>query len=178
MERLVRISCALCLMLGIISIGLDSNAGASAGGDAMASYEGGTLDISQGWGTATVCVVARTGNECFTTYAEYVAWMSSKLGGDLQLEPDTSCSTGLDLYQNIDYGGDELILKTEDVWINLSTYSFSDETSSFKVGACSVDMNDSNNGGGNFYPGPTSSGSDVSWIGSVWNDRIASVLIS
>jgi hypothetical protein len=33
------------------------------------------------------------------------------------------------------------------------------------------------NGGGDVYPGATSPGSDVSWIGTAWNDRVQSVYV-
>jgi hypothetical protein len=84
----------------------------------------------------------------------------------------------LDLYQDVNYGGDELVLYVTATWINLSTYSFSDKLSSFKVGACAAGMTDAPNGGGTAYPGDTSPGSDVSTLGSSWNDRMQSVYIS
>jgi len=54
---------------------------------------------------------------------------------------------------------------------------FNDILSSYEVGACAVSMTDAANGSGNVYPGPTSPYSDVSWIGSTWNDRVSSVYV-
>ena len=89
----------------------------------------------------------------------------------------TGCSSGLDLYENINYGGRELILSSQSNWINLSAYGFSDIVSSYKVGTCSISMTDAANGSGNVYSGPTSPGSLVPWIGTAWNDRVQSVYI-
>jgi hypothetical protein len=158
------------------TIGGVSIASASTGSDVMATYNGGTIDLSQGWGTATVCAVSNYGTNCFANKSDYESWISinTGLGG---VQPLINCSSGLQLYQNVSYGGNELVLFQKAAWINLSSYSFSDEVSSYKVGACSISMTDGQNGSGNVYPGATSAGSDVSWIGTAWNDRVQSVYI-
>ena len=161
------------LTMSLVTVGIMSSAGASTGSaDVIASYGGGTLDLSQSWGTATVCVIAARGNQCFSSQSAY------KMAASQPVQTASGlCSTGLALFENVSYGGRELILQTTSVWINLSTYSFGGITSSFQVGACGVSMTDAVNGGGNSYPGPTSAGSNVAWIGTAWNDRVASVLV-
>jgi hypothetical protein len=153
-----------------------STVSGAADQSSIAFFEGGTINLSQGWGLAQICDVTSAGTYCFTGQSEYQSWLDSGStpGGVIPL---TNCSSGLKLYANIDYGGSELILSSESNWINLSTYGFSDVVSSFKVGACSISMTDAQNGSGNVYPGPTSPGSDVSWIGTAWNDRVQSVYI-
>jgi hypothetical protein len=145
----------------------------------IASYKGETIDLSQGWGTASVCAVTAAGTNCFASQGGYQSWLSSQSGlaGDALVSSLTNCSSGLDLFQNINYGGNELVILDQSIWINLSAYSFSDEVSSYQVGACSISMTDAPNGGGNVYPGATSAGSDVPWIGTAWNDRIQSVYV-
>ena len=154
-------------------------AAAGTESNAIASYDGGTIDLSQGWGTATICVVITSGTSCFANQSDYQAWVTAQVeaNGAALLPLSGNCSTGLTLFQNISYGGKELILYGLSNWINLSSYSFSDVVSSYKVGACAISMTDAMNGSGNVYPGPTSAGSDVSWIGSTWNDRVQSVYI-
>ena len=182
MQRLVRITGALALivsagLLGTVSGVTESSAATS--GDVIASYNGATIDLSQGWGTATICVVAPSGTNCFANQHDYQAWTDAqpKTSASLLAATTSSCSSGFQLYENIDYGGRELIIYDESIWINLSNYSFNDIVSSYKVGACAVSMTDAANGSGNVYPGATSPGSDVSWIGSAWNDRVSSVYV-
>jgi hypothetical protein len=179
MKEFKRLNVALGLAMSLVSVGVAGSAGASTGGtDVIASYNGGTLDLSRSWGTAAVCVIAPSGNECFSSELTYQATNSNLIASPL-VQPMSSglCSPGLALFENINYGGRELVLQSTSVWINLSAYSFAGITSSYKVGACAVQMNDVDGGGGNFYPGATSAGSNVAWIGTTWNDRIASVLI-
>jgi hypothetical protein len=151
-------------------------ASASDSQSSIAYFQGGTIDLAQGWGSAQICDVTLSGTYCFTGQSAYQNWVNTA-GLMSDVVPLANCSSGLDLYENIDYGGSELIVSSEVNWINLSTYGFSDVVSSFKVGACSISMTDSSNGSGNVYPGPTSPGSDVSWIGTAWNDRVQSVYI-
>jgi hypothetical protein len=169
----VALSVALIAVVGGAQWSSAADTGTSA------TYEGGTINLAQGWGTAAVCAVTAAGTNCFSSQASYQAWLSPKLQAGDAVVPDSSgnCSSGLDLYQNIDYGGAELVIFVQSIWINLSAYSFSDELSSYKVGACSVSMTDAANGGGDVYPGATSPGSDVSWIGATWNDRMQSVYV-
>ena len=180
MKRLYRLGQLLVVVLSVTLVGLTGGvqlASATSGTQVLASYNGGTLNLSQGWGSATVCDVAAAGTYCFSSQSAYEAWLSSTAGGSL-VQPLTSCSTGLKLYQNINYGGNELIVNSTFLWINLADYSFADVVSSYKVGACSIIMTDGTNGSGNVYPGATSAGSDVSWIGTAWNDRVQSVYIN
>lgn len=169
-----RWSTSFGVIIGLVSI-LSTNSGASSQ-SSIAYFQGGTIDLAQGWSSAQICDVTAGGTYCFTSQNEYLTWLDTgpSLSGVISL---TNCSSGLDLYENIDYGGRELILSSQSNWINLSNYGFSDIVSSFKVGACSISMTDGTNGSGSVYPGPTSPGSDVSWIGTTWNDRIKSVYI-
>ena len=180
MKWLFRLGPVTAVVLSAMLVGFMGSvplASAAPNAPIIASYNGGTLNLSQGWGSATVCDVTGAGTYCFASQAAYEAWQSSATGQSL-VQPLTSCSSSLKLYENINYGGDELILSTTLLWINLSAYSFADEASSYQVGACSIIMTDGTNGSGNVYPGATSAGSDVSWIGAAWNDRVQSVYIN
>lgn len=160
-------------MLGIIG-GVPSAVATTS--PIIASYNGGSIDLSQGWGTATVCVVTNTGANCFATPGDYQTWQSSQAQRVAAL-PLSGCSSNLKLYQNLNYGGNELIVSATLIWVNLANYSFSNVVSSYQVGACPVSMTGGPNGSGSVYPGATSAGSNVSWIGTAWNDRIQSVYI-
>jgi hypothetical protein len=178
MKVVVTLAVGAALFTVVVGAGMAS-ASTSTSADVVASYNGGAIDLSQGWGTATVCAVTSTGTSCFTTQSEYLSWAGSQSQSSLAVgSPAISCSPGLELFQNISYGGKELILSTASNWINLSDYSFTDEVSSYKVGSCAVTMTDGPNGSGDIYPGATSPGSDVTWIGTAWNDRLQSVYLS
>lgn len=182
MKRFARLTGALAVIASSGLLGVASGANessAATNGNVIASYNGGTIDLSQGWGTATICVVAASGTNCFANLHEYQAWFASTSTASAALSSATtsSCSSGFQLFENIDYGGRELIIYDESIWINLSDYSFNDTVSSYEVGACAVSMTDGAYGSGNVYPGATSPYSDVSWIGSTWNDRVSSVYV-
>jgi hypothetical protein len=165
-------SLVLIAALGGVQLASASTSGMTA------SYNGGTINLSQGWGAAAVCAVTEKGTYCFATQSAYQSWLSTQSDlTDALPAGSGSCATGLELFQNLSYGGTELILFVTGIWINLSTYSFSDELSSYKVGACPISMTDAASGGGTVYPGATSANTDVSWIGTAWNDRVQSVYI-
>jgi len=178
MQKLYRWGQVVIVLLVVVTEtgGLERATSAAPVAPVVASYNGGTIDLSQGWGTATVCDVTSSGTFCFSNQAAFDAWQSSSTEQSV-VQPLTSCSSGLKLFQNIDYGGDELILSTRLSWLNLADYSFADELSSYEVGACSISMTDEAGGAGDVYPGATTAYSDVSWIGTAWNDRVQSVYI-
>jgi len=182
MQVVGRLTKVLTLILSVVLIGVlggVQTASATGTSGVIASYNGGTIDLSQGWGTASVCAVTSTGTSCFVSQANYQAWLTSELAlGALgvELAPSGNCSTGFKLFSHINYGGTELVLFAQSSWINLSAYSFSDVLSSYKVGACAVGMTAGPNGSGAVYPGATSPGSDVTTLGA-WNDRVQSVYI-
>src|SRR5664280_80479 len=181
MNTVGRLTRASALTLSVVLTGALGGvhlASAASTSGVTASYNSATIDLSQGWGTAKVCAVTETGTYCFTTQNNYQVWLTtqSKLSG-LSPAGSVGCSTALELFQNISYGGNELFIYVTSIWLNLSTYSFSDAVSSYKVGACSISMTDAPYGAGNVYPGATSAGSDFSWIGTAWNDRVQSVYV-
>jgi hypothetical protein len=86
-------------------------------------------------------------------------------------------SSPLRLFADASYGGRELDFYDRGYWQNLSTWSFDNQLSSYKVGACGVYLADYANGGGSWYPGNTSAGHDEPTMLSGWNDRISSIYI-
>lgn len=182
MRNVGRFTAILTVVVSLLSmgaLGTMSISSAATAPDVVASYDGGTLNLSQSWGTATVCVVATSGTNCFTTQGDYQTWESTQTKNS----PATGvsllagCSASLSLYQNLGYGGLSLIVTSPLIWINLASYGLGNAVSSYMVGGCSVSMTDAANGSGNVYPGATSAGSNVSWIGTAWNDRINSVYV-
>src|SRR6266496_2950245 len=127
-------------------------------------FEGKPIDLSKGWGDARACLVARVASvvECFRDQAG-LASRESQLQAQIASSPElaaTSCSGPLRLFADASYGGRELDFYDRGYWQNLSTWSFDNQLSSYKVGACGVYLADYANGGGSWYPGNTSAGHD------------------
>ncbi len=177
-----RLTRAVALYLSVVLIGVIGSAEMASAASApgvSASYNGGTIDLSQGWGTANVCAVTVTGTSCFANQNDYDAWLSSQPtvnASGVASVTSGNCSTGLKLFSQVNYGGTELVLFVQSSWINLSAYSFANVLSSYKVGACAVGMTAGPNGSGAAYPGATSPGSNVTTLGA-WNARMQSVYI-
>src|SRR5690606_17871876 len=90
----------------------------------------------------------------------------------------SACSSSLRLYDGTNYTGTVLYLSTRTTWINLSSYGFSDKTSSFKVGACSVYLAVLSNGGGVWYStSATTAGKVAATMLSGWNRLITLIYI-
>jgi hypothetical protein len=147
----------------------------------VALFEGTQIDLSKGWGEARACLVAHAAGvvECFRDQAGLLA-RESQLQAEISASPTiaaTTCSSPLRLYADSSYGGRELDFYDRGYWQNLSTWSFDNQTSSYKVGACGVYLADYANGGGSWYPGNTSAGHDEPTMLSGWNDRISSIYI-
>jgi len=147
----------------------------------IATFNGTQIDLSKGWGAAQACLVANGGVECFADRAGLLAreqqLSTSQSSKTATAVATTSCSTPLRLYADASYSGRELDFYDEGYWQNLSTWSFDDQTSSFKVGACAVDLADGTNGSGSWYPSGTSAGHNEATMVSGWNDRISSIFI-
>jgi hypothetical protein len=182
MQKIGQMARALGLASIVALVGVLGSAqlaAASGNSGVIASFDGGVINLSQGWGSATVCAVTSAGTDCFASQSAYNAWASAIVPTtSLALPvPSVNCSTGLKLFQSVNYGGSELVLYVQASWINLSAYGFAGAVSSYQVGACTVGMAASTNGSGAAYPGATSPDSDVPTMGSAWNDRVQSVYI-
>jgi hypothetical protein len=168
-------------VIGILLIALSGGgqiAGATSNPGEIANYNGGTLNLADGWGGAAVCAVTATGTFCFSSQADYLSWRANMASAtETSLTPNLNCSSALELFSGTNYTGTEVSIFDEGVWINLSTYGFGDETKSYKVGACQAGMTSAANGGGTAYPGPMTAGTDASSMESGWADRIESAYV-
>jgi hypothetical protein len=159
---------------------------------AIASFEGGVIDLAGDWGDAQACLVWRQGGvlECFRTVAELDAReaeleplrsrSSSRASGGgggtvASSTAEYSCWSSLRLYEYNYYGGRRLSFWDRGYWQNLYIYGFDNQTSSYIVGACYVHLAEHTDGGGWWYPGPTYpyAGEPVMH----WQDVISSIYI-
>lgn len=174
---------AAAIALAAILVPAPALAGSGPAGP-IATYDGGQIDLSKGWGTAQACLVANGEVECFANRSDLAAreqelalGQQSAMGAATTPTTSTVCSSPLRLYADANYGGRELDFYDRGYWQNLSTWSFSDQTSSFKVGACAVHLADGANGSGSWYPSGTSADHSEPTMVSGWNDRISSIFI-
>lgn len=150
----------------------------------IALFEGRVIDLHDGWGEAQACLVSDTTRpaRCFGSEEALQAFIE---GSETTIESGVesvavaaACSSSLRLYDGANHTGSVLYLSTRTTWINLSSYGFSNKTSSFKVGACSTFMADLSNGGGDWYPtSATTAGKVAANMASGWNNRVSSVYI-
>ena len=168
-----------------------------AGGDppsgVIASFEGGWLDLSVSWGDATACHVTMGGVDCYRTEAEMDEAEGLTSFGLRAGTPETgtraagvraaaaalvTCSSTLRLYRSSSYGGGVLALSTRGVVMNLSGYGFDNDTSSYKVGACSSTFWENASASGSVYPGLTVANVSSPSMVAGWDNRVSSVYIS
>ena len=153
---------------------------------AIATFEGGTIDLAGDWGQARACLVWREGGvlECFRS-SEALAAREAELGARRTASEVTasvaayaySCSSSLRLYEHIHYGGRRLSFWDRGFWQNLRDYGFQDRTSSYIVGGCQVFLAEHIDGGGGWYPGPTHAYAGEPSMLSGWNDTLSSIYL-
>jgi hypothetical protein len=161
----------------------------SEGTGATVMFEGVEIDLADGWGEATACLIwEEIGvSECFRTEAEMDARIteleatvtaSEAFGGGM-VAASSVCAGYLRLYDGTSYSGAVLYLRDRFQWLNLSNWGFDQRTSSFKVGPCSSYFADWSNGGGDWYPtGDTQAFDQSPSMISGWNNDVSSVYIN
>jgi len=153
-----------------------------AGGPSKAVFEGAVIDLADGWGSAGACAELGKSVECFRTESELLA-AHHELVADLAFGVDSgvvaaaACSSSLRLYRSTGYGGSALYLTTRSVVQNLSSFGFDNDTSSYRVGACSAAFYSGANLSGSQYPGSTSANASASSMVGGWDNVVSSVII-
>lgn len=148
----------------------------------IAEFEGELIDLSEGWGDARACAAWTSDKdvECFRTEAELLERAEELELGQVSGSGSVlaACSSSLRLYDGLSYTVPVLYLY-EQTWTNLSSFGFSNRTSSYKVGGCSAYFADGANGGGDWYPTHLTQSWDLaSSMISGWNNRVSSVYIN
>jgi hypothetical protein len=156
-------------------------------GATLATYNGHTINLRKGWGGAKACLVWRSHAilECFSTdsalklrESQLKAQMAStaKTAGAAKAAASYVCSSPLNLYSGMGFGGLHLALWDEGYWQQLSWYGFANATESFIDGACGFHLAQGNYGYGWWYPGYTGAWS-YTWDMGSWNNTTNSVYI-
>ncbi len=169
---------AVAAVVGVVPVAHATAADVSNGRSpdaVIASFDGGWIDLTKGWGEATACSSDGVSTACFRTEADMDHALNARSSGPVPL---ASCSSSLRLYRSTGFAGGVLSLTTRNTYINLSAYGFDNDTSSFRVGACAAYFYDGANGGAPLYPGATGAGASASSMASGWDNRISSVYIA
>jgi hypothetical protein len=143
---------AIAVLLLLAGGGLPSTAQDPSESGVVADFEGRQIDLAKGWGDAQACLVLSSTTHCFRTIDELTAAEKGFAAGDVGLvSPAATCSTALRLYDGTYQTGSVLSIATRGQWINLGLYGFDNRTSSYRVGACAVELASGTNGGGSRY---------------------------
>ncbi len=180
----------VALMLVVAPLTVVSALAVEAGGPpARATFNGRTIDLSQGWAGAQACVALADRTECFGSEPSLLeahpelrsignsTKSTSTLARALSATA-TSCSSSLALYRGTSFSGSVLFLTTRFAVLNLSLYGFDNDTSSYKIGACSGSFYSSSNAGGSVYPGNTAAGASSTLMSPGWDNVVSSVYIN
>lgn len=166
----------------VASLGWPGATAAGGGGrEVIASFEGGWINLTEGWGEAAACTSDGTTTECYRTEAEMDAESGEAVGAasrSLTVVPLVACASSLKLYRSTSFGGAVLQLTSRGTYTNLSPYGFDNDTSSYQVGACTSYFYDGASGGTPLYPGTTTANSSATSMLTGWNNRVSSVYIA
>lgn len=143
----------------------------------VADFEGTRINLRDGWGPARACTSDGTITTCYRSEADMdrAEPAAQRSGG---VTPSAACSSSLRLYRSTSFGGSVLQLTIRGTYTNLSAYGFDNDTSSYKVGACSAYLYDGSSGGAPTYPGSTGANVSASSMTSGWDNRVSSVYIT
>ncbi|MEN9504566.1 MAG: hypothetical protein RI958_492 [Actinomycetota bacterium] len=154
----------------------------SAGDPSKATFEGSVVDLAVGWGQAAACAEVGVAVECYRTEAELLVAHPELVAGAVlsanrEVVAASSCSSSLRLYRSSGYAGSALYLTTRSVVHNLSSFGFDNDTSSYRVGACSSAFYSGANLSGSQYPGSTGAYASASGMVGGWDNVVSSVII-
>jgi hypothetical protein len=172
---------AICLVAGVAAaMTAMPVAGASplpSSTGAIASFDGQQINLAQGWGAAHACWTDGTTTDCYQTRAEMAAAHPAPLlTAGTPLVANGTCEVPTALFDQIDFGGDELDISTTATWVNLASLDFADVTQSYFIGACNTTFADGTNGSGSIYPtADTTANASAATMISGWSDRVVSV---
>lgn len=151
---------------------------AAESSDVIATFEGTSINLAEGWDEATACIVDEEGARCYRTRDDLERAEDDTANGLDDVTLMASCASSLTLYSGTSYSGSSLSLSTRSTFISLSSYGFNNVTSSYTVGACSANFYDGSLSSGP-YPGNTlSAGSSAASMVSGWDNRISTVYIN
>lgn len=166
----------------LLAVTLAPTAAQAAAPKVPATFEGKVIDLADadGWGPAHACSFGPTGTVCFRTEGELNQFLTQTVQTARALVGAvlSTCATPTRVYANASYGGNVVALSTRGKWVDLSSYGFDNQTSSYRIGTCKATLADGKAGAGSHYPGNTNAGASAASMASGWNDRVSSVYLA
>ncbi len=142
----------------------------------IASFEGGWIRLSDGWGEAQACTYDGVDARCYRSEAEMDEAEQPDPGGAVA-RAECSLPT-LKLYRGAGYGGNVLQLTSRGVYHDLWGLGFDNDTESYKIGPCSARFYDVWSASGPYSTTLTSAGTWAPSMASGWDNRVSSVYIT
>lgn len=141
----------------------------------MATFEGQTFDMADGWGSASAHPEIRA---CHINNGTATCYRSESQMNDATAGPTpyASCASSLRLYDGTSQTGAVINLTTRLTTLSLSTYGFDNRTSSYRVGGCSSNFYSGILSG--LYGGNTSANASASTMLTGWDNAVSSVYIN
>ena len=141
-----------------------------------ARFEGQWIDLAEAWGPARACMVVRGHpTECFRT----VRGMEERAHDVLASSaPYANCATPLKLRDGANQVSPTVSIYTRGTWVNLSSLSFDNRTSSFTVGACSIDLAAGINGSNSHYQTCLFAGCVEDIMDPGWDNAVSSAYLN
>jgi hypothetical protein len=154
-----------------------SSAEVSQDGPGIALFEGQRINLADGWGKAKACATDGITTTCYRSEAAMDAASARALGGELVQASSLNCSSPLKLYRGTSFTGAVMQISGRAEFLGLAGLGFDNDTSSYKVGACSSYFYDGVPNVG-LYPGNTTALWSQSAMLTGWDNRISSVYIN
>lgn len=177
--RRVGLVAAVAMLVGLGSTAAAAGLPAEQAPSVLGWFEGHWIRLADDWGEAKACTSTDgLTAHCYRSEAEMDAAEDGALPTwQIGAAPMVDCaSPSVRLYRSTGWVGGVLQLTARFTVLNLALYGFDNDTSSYRIGACSADFFDGNSGG-TTYPGNTNAGASASSMLTSWDDRVSSVFI-
>jgi hypothetical protein len=155
--------------------------GATADPSVIATFDGHTINLADGWGTAHACVVLGSGSvQCYDTETDMrdaLAASAVQTSVHSATSPSVTCSnpsTLVTLYASTNFGGNSLSFVSTAGWTNLAPYGFDNKMESWvNQTACNSAVADGTLGSGAQLT--LAARSSAATVGTSWKDRASSI---
>lgn len=165
---------AILALIGTLTPIKSASASPTTSAGVLATFEGRTIDLSKGWGSATACSTDGVNTTCYRS-AHQMATAQSVPAVALAA---SVCIPSVNLYSGTKFTGLVLNINSHGGPTALSQYGFDNITSSYAIGYCDAVFYDGTTNTSSVYPGPTTAYSSATSMLTGWDNRISSITIS
>lgn len=142
----------------------------------IASFEGGSIRLADGWGEAQACTYDGVDARCYRSEAEMDVAEQPEPG--LAMARAECSLPTLKLYRGAGYGANVLQLTGRGVYHDLWVLGFDNDTESYKIGPCNARFYDVWPNTTLYSTSLTSAGTWAPSMSSGWDNRVSSVYIT